>query len=123
LLPSVLSSRLSGTLAEVEEVVATVEEAGSVAAAVDRVHPPEAENALGLAGAVRRIRRRFAAVRASLRAIVTLMPERFAGVRPTMAGFRAELSSDRVLVTLRELAERHLGGLPAPHGFRARARS
>jgi hypothetical protein len=121
LLPSFLSARLSGTLAEVEHVVTMVENAGSVAEAVDRVHPPETEDALGLVGAVRRIRRRLAAVRASLRAIVTLMPQRFAGVRPTLAGFRAVLSSDRVLVPLRELAERHLGALPAPLGFRARA--
>jgi len=49
------------------------------------------------------------------------MADRFAGVGPTLAAFRVALASDNVLVTLRELAERHLGALPAPLGFRARA--
>ena len=47
LLPSFLSARLSGTFAEIEEAVATVEDAGSIAAAVDRVHPTEAADAIG----------------------------------------------------------------------------
>jgi len=41
LLPAFLAARLSGTLDAVEDVVAAVEQAGSVAAAVDAVHPPE----------------------------------------------------------------------------------
>lgn len=122
LLPSFLAARLSGTLAEVEEVVAAVEQAGTVAAAVDVVHPPEANDAIGLAGALRSMRRRLRAVRATLLAIATLMPERFLGVAPTLAGFRAALSCERVLVTLREVAERHLPALPVPLGFRARGR-
>jgi len=56
-----------------------------------------------------------------LLAIVTLMPDRFAGIRPTLAAFREALGRGTVLVTLRELAERHLGALPVPIGFRARA--
>jgi hypothetical protein len=122
LLPSFLAARLSGTVAEVEDIVAKVDEAGSVAAAVDAVLPPDAEEPIGLVGAVRWIRRRVVAVRAALLAIVTLMPERFAGVRPTLAGFREALCRERVLVTLRELVQRHLGALPVPLGFRARAR-
>jgi hypothetical protein len=60
-------------------------------------------------------------VRAALLAIATLMPDRFAGVRPTLASFRERLGTARVLVFVRELAERHLGALPVPLGFRARA--
>ena len=121
LLPSFLAARLSGTLAEVEQIVDAVEAAGSVSSAVDAVHPPDAEDAIGLECALRSIRRRVRAVRAALLAIVTLMPDRFAGIRPTLAAFREALGRGTVLVTLRELAERHLGALPVPIGFRARA--
>lgn len=121
LLPSFLAARLSGTLADVERVVGAVEAAGGVTAAVDAVHPPDAEDAIGLVCALRSIRRRVRAVRAALLAIATLMPDRFLGVGPTLAAFRGALASDNVLVTLRELAARHLGALPVPLGFRARA--
>jgi hypothetical protein len=121
LLPVFLAARLSGTLATVEATVAAVEQAGSIAAAVDVIHPPEAEDAIGLVGAVRSIRRRVRAVRAALLAIVTLLPERFVGVTPTLAGFRKALSCNEVLRTLRELVERHLSALPTPLGFGARA--
>jgi hypothetical protein len=123
LLPSFLAARLSGTLAAVEQVVDAVEAAGGIAAAVDAVHPPEAEDAIGLVCALRSIRRRVRAVRAALLAIATLMPERFAGVGPTLRAFREALASADVLVTLRALAERHLGALPVPLGFRARVRA
>lgn len=121
LLPSFLAARLSGTLATVEDIVAAVERAGSVAAAVDVVHPPDADDPIGLACALRSMRRRVRAVRAALLAIATLMPERFAGVMPTLAAFRAALARERVLVTLRELCARHLAALPVPLGFGARA--
>lgn len=121
LLPSFLAARLSGTLAAIEDVVAKVEAAGSVSAAVDDVYPPDADDAVGFVCALRSIRRRVSAVRAALLAIATLMPERFAGVGPTLAAFREALGQGRVLVALRELVERHLGALPVPLGFRARA--
>lgn len=121
LLPSFLAARLRGTLATVERVVAEVEAAGGMSAAVDAVHPPDAEKPVGFVGALRSIRRRVRAVRAALLAAVTLLPERFAGVSPTLAAFREVLGGGAVLVRLRELTERHLGALPAPFGFRARA--
>lgn len=120
LLPSFLAARLRGTLAAVEQVVATVEAAGGVSAAVDEVYPPGAEEPIGLAGALRSIRRRVQSVRSALTAIATLLPERFAGVQPTLAAFREALGVEAVLVVLRELADRYLGSLPAPLGFRAR---
>ncbi len=52
LLPSFLAARLSGTLAAVEDVVARVEQAGSIAKAVDAVHPPDAADAVGLRAAL-----------------------------------------------------------------------
>lgn len=120
LLPSFLAARLQGTLDAVERVVDAVETAGSIAAAVEVVHPPDAEEAIGLTGALRSMRRRVQAVRAALLAIATLLPERFGGVRPTLAAFREALGGDRVLGRLRDIAERHLGALPSPFGFRAR---
>lgn len=120
LLPAFLAARLSGTLDEVEAVVAAVEQAGGVTAALEAVHPAEAENAIGLQGALRWMRRRVSAVHAALLAIITLMPERFAGTMPTIEGLRMALSTDRVLVALREFAARHLPTLPAPLGFTAR---
>lgn len=121
LLPSFLSARLSGTLAEVEDVVAEVECAGGISAAVDTVHPPDADGAIGLTSALRSIRRRVAAVRAALLAILTLMPERFVGLQPTLAAFREALGAERVLMELRPIVARHLGALPVPLGFRTRA--
>ena len=123
LLPAFLAARLQGTLDAVEAVVTVVERAGSIEAAVDIVHPPDADDAVEFVGAVRSIRRRVRAVRAALLAIVTLMPERFAGVLPTLAAFRAALGSERVLVELRHVAERHLASLAVPLGFRARVRA
>ena len=120
LLPSFLAARLSSTLDEVEAVVAAVEQAGGVTAALDTVHPAEAEDAIETQGALRSMRRRVRAVHAALLAILTLLPERLAGVAPTVAGLRAALSTDRVLVALRELAARHLPALPAPLGFATR---
>jgi hypothetical protein len=120
LLPSFLAARLQGTLDAVEQVVAAVEAAGGVSAAVVTVHPPDAVVPIGLAGALRSIRRRVRAVRAALIAIATLLPERFAGIPPTLAAFHELLGPGRVLIRLRELAERYLGALPSPLGFRAR---
>lgn len=121
LLPEFLAARLSGTLDEVEAIVVAVEEAGGVTAAVDTAHPADADDAIGLEGALRSMRRRVRAVRSSLLAIITLLPERFAGVAPTITSMRAALSTDRALVALREVAAQHLSALPPPLGFVARA--
>jgi len=122
LLPSFLSARLSGTLAQVEAAVTAVEEAGGITAAVDAVRPPDTPEAIELPGALRWLRRRVVAVRRALLACLTLLPERFAGLMPTLAAFREALPGEPVLVTVRRLCERHLGALPVPLGFRARAR-
>lgn len=120
LLPSFLAARLSGTLDEVEAVVSAVEQSGSLCEAVESVHPAEAEDAIGLQSALRSMRRRVRAVRAALLAIITLMPDPFVGTAPTISALRSVLSTDRVLVTLRELAAAHLPAMPAPLGFGAR---
>jgi hypothetical protein len=123
LLPAFLAARLSGTLDEVEDVVLAVEQAGGVAAALEQVHPAAAEHAIGQVCALRSMRRRVRAVAAALLAIVTLMPERFMAVVPTLGALRAALGTDRALVALRAIAQQHLGALPVPLGFGARAKS
>ncbi len=120
LLPAFLAARFSGTLATIERVVVAVETAGSIAAAVDVVHPPDARDAVGLTCALRSIRRRVSAVSAALLAIVTLLPDLFAGVQPTIGGFREVLACGDVLAALRPIVKRHLATLPAPLGFGAR---
>ena len=121
LLPAFLAARMPGTLDEVEAVVLAVEQAGSIAAAVEQVHPADAERAIGPVCAERSIRRRLQPVCAALLAVVTLFPERFRDITPTIAALREALGTDRVLVTVRCIAEQHLGALPAPFGFLQRA--
>lgn len=120
LLPAFLAAEMTGTLDEVEAVVLAVEQAGGVAAAVEVVHPADAERAIGAVCAARSIRRRLHAVRAALLAVVTLFPELLAGVAPTLTALREALNTDHVLVAVRGIAARHLGALPTPLGLRTR---
>jgi len=120
LLPAFLAARLQGTLDEVEAVVVAVEQAGSVAAAVEVVYPSDGERKIGPVCAARWIRRRVHAVAAAMLAIVTLMPERFMSVTPTLGALRAALGTKRLLFALRAIASRHMGSLPVPLGFGAR---
>lgn len=120
LLPAFLAARMIGTLDAVEAAVLAVEQVGSLAAAVEHVHPADAEHAIGPVCAQRSIRRRLRAVRAALLAIVTLLPERLSGIAPTITALRKALCTERVLVEVRSIAERHLGALPTPLGFRNR---
>ena len=120
LLPAFLAARMSGSLDEVEAVVLAVEQAGSVAAAVDVVHPADAKGAIGSVCAARSIRRRLQAVRAALLAVVSLFADHLTGVAPTITALRHALATEHVLVAVRELAVRHLGALPAPVGLRSR---
>jgi hypothetical protein len=122
LLPAFLAARLSGTLDAVEAVVLAVEQAGSIAAAVEVVHPADAERAIGAVCAMRSIRRRVRAVGAALLAVITLLPERFVGVAPTLSALRQFLGTDRVLVALRAIAHMQLGALPVPLGLGARVK-
>jgi hypothetical protein len=112
LLPDCLAARLMGSLDEVEEVVVKVEGSSSVEAAASALRPD-----IELPGAVRWVRRRLTGVRAALLALVTLMPGR-GGTRPELVAVRAELSTERALVALREIGAAHLAQLSRPLGFR-----
>lgn len=137
LLPDFLSSRLSGTLDEVEAAVVTAETAPTLAAAADLVRPPESWEAcddesldedaevrdpITLEATTRWLRRRMKMVTVTLVAVAGLLPELFAGCEMTLSGFRQRLRTSSVLVQLREMAADHLGVLPPPVGFGPRPR-
>jgi len=100
-------------LSEIEQVVASVEQACSLEAAADRLR----SDAITLPSAVRWVRRRVAAVRTVLTIVVGLFPQCLEGCAPKITDVRARLACEEVLVFLRELAQIHLRALAAPLGF------
>lgn len=117
LLPDCLAARFPGTLPTLEEVVAVVEQARTVEAAAEGLHP-EVE----LPGSLRWVRRRLGVVYAGLLAVRTLMPELFGECAPRVFAFREHLGVVPVLPLLRALASEHLHTLPPPLGFGPRQR-
>jgi hypothetical protein len=113
LLPDHLAARFSGTLSQIEQVVATVEQAPSLEAAADRLR----SDSVTLPSAVRWVRRRVGPVRALLTVLVGLLPQLLLGCAPTIGALRTRLSCAQVLMGLRELAQIHLQGLARPLGF------
>jgi len=113
LLPDHLAARFPGTLAEIEQVVATVEQACSVEAAADSLR----SDPITLPSAVRWVRRRVTPVRALLTIVVGLLPQVLVGCAPTIAALRTRLACTPVLIALRELTQSHLQALPRPLGF------
>jgi hypothetical protein len=112
LLPDCLAARLPGTLAEVEAVVGSVEQAGSLEAACRNLRPE-----IELPGVLRWARRRVQAVHAALTTLKGLLPERFAACEPTLDGFAQHLGLSAILPALRQIAAAYLAALPAPLGF------
>ena len=112
LLPDCLSSRLGGSLDEIERVVVASESLGVEAAAqvlrVDEIELP---------GALRWLRRRRRGVRAAVLALITAMPGRLGTVAEVRA-MRSVLGTERALVALREIGADHLQALPPPLGLR-----
>lgn len=112
LLPDFLCSRLTGTLAEVEAVVATAEAARTQEAASEALRPD-----IELPGALRWLRRRMKLVHAVLAASIGLLPNLLAGCEPTVRSVRSALGTENALVCLRDAAAAHLHALPPPLGF------
>jgi hypothetical protein len=117
LLPDCLASRLSSTLAEVEQVVVVAERAPTVEQAARQLRPD-----IEMQGAVRWVRRRLGPVRVALLAIVTLMAPSFGNVAPTIAALQTALGAGPVLVRLRDVAGTQLRSLPPPLGLGPRSR-
>lgn len=119
LLPDALASRLSSTLAEVEQVLARVEGASSIEQASAALRPD-----ITLPSAVRWVRRRLGPMRSALLAIVTLLG---LGCAATLGGVRASLGSHVTLAELRARVAARLASLGpplglGPRGSRRRAR-
>ena len=112
-LPDCLAARLAGSLAAVERVVITVEQATSLEAAADRLRP-EVE----LPGAIRWTRRRVQRIHGALAVLRGLDPVRF-DAWPLMLGvWQERLGVAPVLPALRAIAADYLHHLSAPFGLR-----
>jgi hypothetical protein len=111
LLPDCLSSRLVGSLDEVEQVMVATESMG-IEAAAQALRLEEVE----LPGVLRWVRRRRRGVRSAVLALMTAMPGRLGAVAEVRA-LRSVLGTDRALVALREIGADHLHALPHPLGF------
>ncbi|HMI83252.1 MAG TPA: hypothetical protein VK550_04110 [Polyangiaceae bacterium] len=112
LLPDCLASRLSSTLAEVEQVVVVAEMAPTVEQAARQLRPD-----IEMQGAVRWLGRRVRPVRVALLAIVTLVGPTLGNVAPTLTALRTAIGTEAGLVHLREVAGNQLRSLPPPLGF------
>lgn len=113
LLPDCLASRLSSTLAEVEQVVLVAEAAPTLEQAAVQLRPD-----IETQGGVRWVRRRLGPVRVALLALATLLPLVLGvlGEPPTLAAAQATAGKP-VLVRLRDLAGEQLRSLPPPLGL------
>ena len=114
LLPDHLAARFPGTLADIEQVVASVERAPSFEAAANALRQDD----ITLTSALRWVRRRVRLVHTVLTIVVSLLPDLCLGCSPTVQAFRIRLACEPVLVPLRHLASVHLQALPRPLGFR-----
>jgi len=117
LLPDCLASRLSSTLAAVEQVAEAV-------AAVDESRETVAELLrpdIGRQGAMRWVHRRVVAVRVALVTVMGLLPALLAGCEFTLHAFREALAVERVMPALREAVSKQLPALPPPVGFGPRS--
>jgi hypothetical protein len=111
LLPDCLASRFPAELVEMEEVVAKVQQAQSQEQAVADLWTD-----LGMAGALRKLRRWTRVVTTTLTLVRGLMPDLAPG-EPTVTVFREQMDTPSVLVALREKVANHLHALPPPLGF------
>ena len=106
--------RAEGTLDSLETVVAHAERSRSLTETAKALR----RDAVGLAGAIRWVRRRVRLVCRLLTSVAELLPERFALGIAGLIPLRAYLDTGRALVELRRLPAPHLSVLPMPLGFR-----
>jgi hypothetical protein len=114
LLPDFICSRISGTLAEFEQVATAVDEAASQWEAAEKLRPYEG----AFESALKWVRFRAQTIRALLQAAVGLVPE-LLGCEPTLEAIadRLGLETGGVLARLRVRCEAHLESLAAPLGL------
>ncbi len=137
LLPDCFSSRLPGTLADIEKVVLMVETfardseceltpeaAGKILSSPDLATLAEKSGVDGRlfdrAVDFRWMKRRMEYVLAILSVVACLFPEKFKNCRPSLISLRSVLGGGPVLVRLRELAESRSHEIPFPVGLNPR---
>ena len=112
LLPDCLSSRLPGTLIEVETVIDQIKNSSSQEAAADIIRQD-----ICLPGALRWMRRRLFLIRSTLILLIELLPLLPENSQPTLSSFRSVLGIEFVLPHFRKLASPYLDIIPPPLGF------
>ena len=112
LLPDCLSSRISGSLFDVETVIDQVEKSPSQNVAADKICLD-----IELPGALRWIRRRLFLVNLSLTMLIAFLPSLFKDCLPSINCFRNVLAVEQVLPELRKIADSQLYLLSPPLGF------
>lgn len=137
LLPDCFSSRLPGTLVDLEAVVLMVETALCDAGCetpqamedimFSEIDPAAAAGISGVdqhlfdqATDFRWLKRRVEYVLIALSVIAGLFPETFGNCRPTLTGFRSVLGGGPALVRLRGFAEPKIHEIPFPVGLNPR---
>lgn len=112
MLPDCLSSRLPGTLVEVENIISQIEKSSSQEAAAENIRLD-----ISLPSALRWMRRRLFLIRSTLILLIELLPSLPENCQPTVSSFRSVLGIEFVLPQLRMLANPYLDILPPPLGF------
>ncbi len=112
MLPDCLSSRLPGTLAEVENIISQIEKSSSQEAAAEDIRLD-----ISLPSALRWMRRRLFLIHSTLILLIELLPSLPESCQPTVSSFRSVLGIEFVLPQLRMLANPYLDILPPPLGF------
>jgi len=112
MLPDCLSSRLSGTLIDVETVINQIKNSSSQEAAADIIRQD-----IFLPGALRWMRRRLFLIRSALILLIELLPSLPENCQPTLSSFRSVFGVEFALPHFRKLASSHLDILPPPLGF------
>lgn len=112
MLPDCLCARLTGSLTDVEAVVAAAETEPSREQASEVLRP-----GIELPGALRWLRRRVRLVGAGLAAAIGLLPTLLVGCKPTVTSVRSALGAQSALVRLRLELTPYLAALPPPLGF------
>ena len=138
MLPDCFSSRLTGTLIEIETVVLMVEKAEvrdagrgkpstmenvmlsslDLASAADELDV--SQNLYDLALDFRWLKRRVDYVCKILSNVINLFPEKFKNHRPSLTSFRSVLGDGPILVRLRCEAESKIHEIPLPVGLNPR---
>lgn len=118
LLPDCLASRLSSTLAAVEEVASAVEERTTSIEDVAATLRPDVE----VQGALRWVRKRVVAVALALKVLKGLRPDVLGSVEPTRGEVRVALGVVEVLPAVRASAGAQLTAMPPYVGLGARHR-